>query len=177
MRCDTQYETNDCWYSICRKIFSSIVSGQVIPRIASSVIKPINNIWADLNLVLRVQLEFLKQPIGIATKPETTKKTMQKWKINIKSAAKIGLDWRRNKPPEHHSDYLRNISNLIKRHKPLNRIARTNGFCNRRWIWERSAGNKRIAKRTSVAASKAMMIILIITQNVLYGVPTVFDTH
>ena len=125
MKCDNQYETNDCWYSICRKIFSSIVSGQVTPRIASRVIKPINDMWATLNLLLRVQLLFLKQPIGNATKPETTKKTTQKWMINIKSVAKISLNWKRNKQPEHYSDYLQNISNLIKRHNPLNRIAQT----------------------------------------------------
>ena len=102
---------------------------------------------------------------------------MQKWKINIKSAAKIGLDWRRNKQPEHHSDYLRNISNLIKRHNPPNRTARMSGLRNRPWIWKRNAGKKRIANKTSAPANNAMMVILIITQNVSYGVPTVFDTH
>ena len=86
---------------------------------------------------------------------------MQKWKINIKSAAKIGLDWRRNKQLEHHSDYLRNISNLIKRHNPLNRIAHTNGFCNSRLIWERNAGKKRIANRTSAPANKATLLRLV----------------
>ncbi len=68
------------------------------------------------------------------------------------------------KLPEHYSNYLRNISNLIKRHNPLNRIARTNGFCNSRWIWTRNAGKKRIANRTDAPANKAKMIILIINQ-------------
>ena len=52
--------------------------------------------------------------------------------INIKSAAKISPVYQQTKQPEHHSDYLRNISNLIKRHNPLNKIARTNEFCNKR---------------------------------------------
>ena len=82
--------------------------------------------------------------------------------INIKSAAKISLNQLRNKPPEHNSDYLRNISNLIKRHNPLNKIARTNGFCNRRWVWKRNTGKKRIANRTRATANKAMIEILII---------------
>ena len=97
--------------------------------------------------------------------------------INIKSGAKISLNWKRNKQPEHYSNYLRNISNLIKRHNPLNRIARTNGFCNSRCIKTRNFGRKRIANRTSAPANKAMMIILIIAQNALCGVPTVFDTR
>ena len=87
---------------------------------------------------------------------------MQKWKINIKSAAKIGLAWRRNKQPKHHSDYLRNIGNLIKRQNPLNSIARTNGFCNSRLIWELNTGKSRIANRKSALANKATMNILII---------------
>ena len=82
--------------------------------------------------------------------------------INIKSAAKISLDRLRNKPPEHHFDYLRNISNLIKLHNPLNRIARTNGVCNRRWIWKHNTGKKRMANRMRAIANKAMKIILII---------------
>ena len=51
------------------------------------------------------------------------------------------------------------------------------GLRNRPWIWKRNAGKKRIANKTSAPANNAMMIILIITQNVSYGVPTVFDTH
>ena len=106
-----------------------------------------------------------------------TKETIQKWTISIRLAAKISLNRKCNKQPEHLSDYLRNISNLIKRHKPLNRVVRTNGFCNSRCIWKRNAGKKRIANITSAPANKAMMIILIIAQNVLYAVLTVFDTH
>ena len=102
---------------------------------------------------------------------------MQKWMINIKSANKINLGWRRNKQSEYYSDYLRNINNLIKRHRPLRKIARKNEFCNRRWIWKLNAGKKRIAKRTSATTDKAMIIILIIAQNVPYVFPTVFDTH
>ena len=102
---------------------------------------------------------------------------MQKWIIKIKSAAKISLNWRPKKQSEHHSDYLRNTSNLIKRHRPLSRITRKNEFCNRRWIWKHNAGKKRIAKRTSATANTAMIIILIIAQNVRYVFPTVFDIH
>ena len=97
--------------------------------------------------------------------------------INIKSAAKISLNWKRNKQPEHYFNYLRNISNLIKRHNPLNRIARTNGFCNRRWIKKRSFGIKRIANITSATANMDMMIILIIAQNISDVWLAVFDTH
>ena len=53
--------------------------------------------------------------------------------INIKSAAKISLNWKRNKQPEHYSNYLRNFSNLIKRHNPLNSFFRG----------QRSSGNEK----------------------------------
>ena len=97
--------------------------------------------------------------------------------INIKSAAKINLGWWLSEQSEHYPDYLLNISNLIKLHRPLKRIARKNEFCDRRWIWKLNAGKKRIAKRTNATANKAIIIILIIAQNVLYVAPTVFDAR
>ena len=61
--------------------------------------------------------------------------------------------------------HLLNISNLINRHSPLNRIALTNGFCNSRRIEKRSLGRKRIATKTSAPANRDMMIIFIIFQS------------
>ena len=81
-------------------------------------------------------------------------------------------DWHRhskyknNNYPKHANHLYRlNSSNLIKRHNCLNKIALTNGLCNRRWIRKRNFGKKRIANRTSVPANKAMIIILIIVRN------------
>ena len=70
-----------------------------------------------------------------------------------------------------------NNSNLINRHNPLNRIARTNEFCNRRCIRRRSLGRKRIANIASAVANMDMMINLIIAQNIPDVFPVFFDNH
>ena len=73
--------------------------------------------------------------------------------------------------------HLLTNSSLIKRHNPLNRIARTNGFCNRRCIKKRNLGRKRIANITSAIANMDMMINLIIAKNISDVFPVFFDNH
>ena len=92
--------------------------------------------------------------------------------VHISILRCLGLKFFNDNP--HH---LLNINNLIRRHNPLKRRARTNGFCNRRWIWKRNVGKKRTANSTSAIANKDMMINLIIAQNIPDVFPVFFDTH
>ena len=61
----------------------------------------------------------------------------------------------------HDDFYLRNNSNLIKRHNPLCKIACINEFYNKFRIEKLSLGKKRISNFTSVIANKYMMDISI----------------
>ena len=64
----------------------------------------------------------------------------------------------------HDDFYLRNSSDLIKRHNPLCKIACINDLHNKCRIDKRSLGKKRIANYTSVIANKYMMDISIMVR-------------
>ena len=122
MTVDTQFDA---------RVLSIIVSGQVIPRIASSVIKPINKMWTTLNLVFASSCSCSSSQLATPTSQKPQRKLCQNGLLiqsqlpNLAPADKTINNL-------YISLTISEISVIVSSYNPLDRITRTSGFCNSR---------------------------------------------